>query len=112
MPKITKQRRKKRKIRKKSTRYRNSYKEEPNTKFRNVQFEWKSINYKDYIIERGISKYRVKWKSFYYDTQHLQAKDVQKFLNYWKNDIASYKPYHMGVKIKWKDSYIAKDDII
>lgn len=104
--------RKKRKIRNKTTRYRDSYKEEPNQEFRNVQFEWKSINYKDYIIEKGIRKYRVKWKSFCYDTEYLEADEVQKFLNYWKNDIASYKRYDTGVKIKWRDSYIAADDII
>ena len=62
-----------RKIRDKSSTYRNSYTEEANREYRDEEFHWKSINYKDWIVEKGVRKYRVKWKPSYYKHHYYES---------------------------------------
>jgi len=100
-----------RKIRDKSSTYRNSYTEEANREYRDEEFHWKSINYKDWIVEKGVRKYRVKWKPSYYKHHYYESTQIQNFLEYFKGDIKDTIPSKKGVKIIWKDSYIATDDI-
>ena len=96
----------------KSSNFRRSYKEEDNLVYRNEEFRWKSINYKDWIVEKGVRKYRVKWRASRYSHTMFQSDEVQDLLEYFADDILDTEPSERGVKVYWKDSYIAADDII
>ena len=92
--------------------YRKSYKEKKNRKYRNEQFEYKSINYGRFIMEKGIQKYRVHWKNTVYTQHKYKTAKVQELLQYFKHDIRKKIHKNGKVIIKWKDSYVAKVDIV
>ena len=94
------------------TKYRKTYEEESNIKYRGKQFRWMSINYNDSIFEKGIVKYRVKWRWNFYTHKEYKSKKVQKFLDYFSNDIEEEIELDEGIEIHWKDSYIAIKDLI
>ena len=96
----------------KSTKFRRSYSEKPNIRYRTKQFILKSINYKDFILEDRVFKYRVKWKSSFYTAEEYNAKETQNFLDYFQYDIEDEIETQGGVKVVWKDSYIPISDII
>ena len=96
----------------KSSKYRETYDEENNDEYRDEQFSWKSIDYKDWIVEKGVRKYRVKWKASRYSHTMFQSDEVQDMLEYFADDILMTDSDEARVKIIWKDSYIAAEDII
>ena len=95
----------------KSSKYRKSYQEEANEEYPDKEFKWESIDYKDWIIEKGIRKYRTKWKPSRFNHDYYKSPRLQRFLEYFKEDIADEIPSEKGIKIIWKDSYIAVEDI-
>lgn len=95
----------------KSSKFRNSYEETANKRYRTKEFPVRRIIYTDFIIERGVYKYRTQWKSTFYTDEEYEAKATQKFLEYFEHDIAGEIEINGGVKIIWKDSYIPLSDV-
>ena len=95
----------------KSSKYRKSYNEEANQEYRDTEFHWESIDYNDSIVEKGVRKYRVKWRPWRVKHDFYESERVQSLLEYFEEDILDQIPSKKGVKIIWKDSYIAEEDI-
>ena len=104
----------------KSSEYRDSYKESPaNPKFRRVQFDIASINYKDCITisnqQDGTKERhpRVSWEPMRVSIKKQKTKAFKRFYFHWENDILEeYFDEDGNLIICWMDSYIPESSII